>query len=64
MTRFKSMKALVLLFAFVMLFAGGFTIVSSNTVTARPACCIYVMYCMEVPPYSCWCQCIPVPCPK
>lgn len=63
MTAMRKLRALVLLFAFLVLFAGGFTIISADTADARYACCIHVMYCTLYPPYYCWCECIPVPCP-
>jgi len=62
MTLLRKMKAVILLLALVALFAGAFTIASTETVTARPGCCIYVMYCTVNPPIYCWEVCIPVPC--
>lgn len=62
MARFRNLKALVLLFAFLVLFVGGLTAVSVDQAEAIWACCIWVMYC-PVGPGPCWCECIPVPCP-
>jgi len=45
------------------MFAGAFTIVSTETAQARPKCCIWVMYCTTTPPIVCWDVCKPVPCP-
>jgi hypothetical protein len=59
----RKIRALVLLFAFLVLFAGGFSILSSETAEARYGCCIWVMYCTVEPPIYCWCECVPVPCP-
>ena len=58
----RRMKILVLVFAFLVLFAGGFTIFNSTPVDASYACCIWVMYCTQNPPIICWDVCIPVPC--
>ncbi len=59
----RRMKAVILIFAFIVLFAGGMTIVSTEEANARYACCIWVMYCTQNPPIICWDVCIPVPCP-
>ena len=63
MAAMRKMKALILIFAFLVLFAGGFSIMSTASVQASYACCIWVMYCTINPPIYCWCECIPVPCP-
>ena len=60
----RKMKAVVLLLALVALFVGAFTITTTSTVSARPSCCIWVMYCTVTPPIVCWEVCKPVPCPK
>lgn len=62
MSALKKMKALVLIFAFLVLFVGAFTIASTEDVSASYACCIWVMYCTIDEPAYCWCECIPVPC--
>jgi hypothetical protein len=62
MARLRNLKVLVLLFALLALFAGGFTILSSHEAQASYGCCIWVMYCPVEGPGPCWCVCIPVPC--
>lgn len=62
MKAMRRMKALVLIFAFLVMFAGGFTIMSTDTAEASYSCCMWVMYCTINPPIVCWCVCIPVPC--
>lgn len=59
----RKFKMVVLIFALVVLFAGAFSIVSTDSATARPKCCIWVMYCTTTPPIVCWDVCKPVPCP-
>jgi len=56
------MKALVVLFAFIVLFAGAFSITTTEKADAAYACCIWVMKCTVNPPIVCWCECIRVPC--
>ena len=62
MSRLRRLKMLVLLFALLVVFAGGFTIMSASDANAIYACCIWVMYCPVSGPGPCWCVCIPVPC--
>ena len=62
MKALRRMKALVLIFAFLVMFAGGFTIMSTEKADAAWGCCIWVMYCPVEGPGPCWCECIPVPC--
>ncbi len=62
MTAFRRLKALVLIFAFLVLFVGAFTIASTEKADASYACCIWVMYCPVQGNGPCWCECIPVPC--
>lgn len=62
MTALRKMTALVLLFALVVIFAGAFSIATTEKAEAAPACCIWVMKCTINPPYFCWCECIRVPC--
>ena len=45
MERIRKLRMLVLLFALVVIFAGGFTIMSAPDAQASYACCIWVMYC-------------------
>ena len=63
MATMRKLKALVLLFALLVLFVGAFTITTAQKANAIWACCIHVMYCTIQPPIICWCECIPVPCP-
>lgn len=63
MTALRTLKVLVLVLAMVTIFAGAFTIVSTENVQAAPKCCIWVMYCTTTPPIVCWEVCRPVPCP-
>lgn len=63
MEKFRNLKALVLVFAFLVLFIGGITAVSVDQADAAYACCIWVMWCPVSGPGPCWCECIPVPCP-
>lgn len=60
MKTLKIFKALVLLFAFIAILAGSFTILSAGQVNA--ARCCWVRVCSELPPYACWDVC--KPCPK
>jgi hypothetical protein len=62
MTALRTLKVLVLVLAMVTIFAGAFTIVSTENVQAAPKCCIWVMYCTTTPPIVCWEVCRPVPC--
>ncbi len=59
MTVLRNIKVLVLLFAFIVLFAGAFTIVSTPTTTA--ANCCWVRVCTSTPPIVCWDECRPCP---
>ncbi len=61
MTALRKVKALVVVFALVVLFAGAFTIVSSDTATASRCC--WVMVCTQQPPIVCWHECMPCPPP-
>ena len=56
----KKVKALVLLFAFLAIFLGGFTMTSSSKVEAAKCC--WVTVCTTTPPIVCWSVC--KPCPK
>ena len=62
MATLRKMKALVVLFALVMLFAGAFSIVTTEKADASYGCCIWVMKCTVSPPIYCWEECIRVPC--
>ena len=62
MAAMRRLKALVLLFAFLILFVGAITITTTQKAEAIWGCCIYVMYCTIDEPIYCWCECIPVPC--
>jgi len=55
----KKIKALVLLFAFLAIFAGGFTMMTSTPVEA--ARCCWVMVCTINPPIVCWEVCVKCP---
>jgi len=59
MTALRKVKALILLFALVVLFAGAYTIVSTDTATA--ARCCWVRVCTVDPPIVCWDECRPCP---
>jgi len=63
MRALRKFKIFVFIFVLVALLSGGLTIMSTEEVMARPACCIWVMYCTQSPPIVCWDVCIPVPCP-
>ncbi len=63
MAALRKMKALIVLFALVVMCLGAFTIMSAEKATASYACCMWVMYCTVDPPIVCWDVCIPVPCP-
>ena len=56
----KKVKAMVLFFAFLVIFVGGFTAVSAPPVES--ARCCWVMVCTIDPPIICWEECRP--CPK
>lgn len=55
----RKVKALVVVFALVVLFAGAFTIVSTDTVSAAKCC--WVLVCTTEPPIYCWHECVPCP---
>jgi hypothetical protein len=55
----KVAKAAVLLFAFLVIFVGGFTAISAPKVDA--ARCCWVMICTNTPPIICWEECRPCP---
>jgi hypothetical protein len=57
---FRKLKALVLIFIFVAVFAASFTFVTSEPAQARPCEC-YVMVCTIEPPIYCWEECVPCP---
>ncbi len=59
MRKLRTVKALVLLFAFLVIFAGGFTMTSAGKVEA--ARCCWVMVCTVNPPIVCWEVCKPCP---
>ncbi|MDH4158028.1 MAG: hypothetical protein OEW00_12215 [candidate division Zixibacteria bacterium] len=61
MANMRRFKALALVFAFLVLFAGAFAIVSTDNVEARPPCCMWIMYCTIEPPIICWDVCVPCP---
>jgi hypothetical protein len=58
----RKIRALVVVFALVALLTGGLVTIFTDNAEARPACCIWVMYCTQNPPIVCWDVCIPVPC--
>lgn len=55
----KKMKALVLLFAFLAIFIGGFTTMTAPQANAIKCC--WVMVCTVNPPIICWEECRPCP---
>ncbi|MEW5925374.1 MAG: hypothetical protein AB1746_15440 [Candidatus Zixiibacteriota bacterium] len=55
----KKMKALVLLFAFLAIFIGGFTTMTAPQANAIKCC--WVMVCTINPPIICWEECRPCP---
>lgn len=59
----RKFKAIFLLLALAILFLGSLSIVSTESATAKPRCCIWVMYCTTTPPIVCWEVCKTVPCP-
>lgn len=59
MKAFMKIKALVVILALVVLFAGAFTILSTDTVEA--ARCCWVRVCTVNPPIYCWDECVPCP---
>jgi hypothetical protein len=56
MKLFRKLKLLVLIFAVVAMVLGFSVFTAPNTATASK-CTAWCMYCMEIPPYWCWCQC-------
>ncbi len=64
MMALRKCKVIFVIFALAIVLAGGFTILTTKSADARPACCIWVMYCTVDPPIYCWEECRPVPCPK
>ena len=62
MTALRRFKVLIVVLALATIFAGAFTIVSTESAHARPKCCIRVMYCTTTPPIEGWEVCKPVPC--
>ena len=59
----RKSRMIIVIFALAILFVGALSIVSTDSATARPKCCIWVMYCTSTPPIVCWDVCKPVPCP-
>jgi len=55
MAMLRKMRALVLLFALVVLFIGAFSIMSADTAQAKRCC--WVMVCTVNPPIVCWEEC-------
>jgi len=60
MKKLRALKALVLLFAFIVILAGGFTVTTASKVEASRCC--WVMVCTINPPFVCWEIC--KTCPK
>lgn len=58
---FKKLRAVVLLFSFVVLFIGAFTILTSDISEAGKCC--WVVVCSDEPPFECWSECRPCPPP-
>ena len=57
MKALRKFRALVLVFAVLVVIFGAVSIFSVNSTTAKPPCNCWVMYCTENPPYFCWCVC-------
>lgn len=55
----KRLKALILLFAFLVVFIGGFTALTAPKVEASRCC--WVMVCTIDPPIICWEICVKCP---
>ncbi len=55
----RKLKVLVAIFVFVAIFAGAFTIMTSQPVEAKKCC--WVMVCTVNPPIICWEECRPCP---
>jgi hypothetical protein len=58
-TTLRNVKALVVVFALVVLFTGAFTIISTDTAEAIRCCWVYV--CTIEEPIVCWHECVPCP---
>jgi len=58
MTTFRKIKPVVLIFAFLVLFTGAFTIMSADSAQAERCDC-WVMVCTVNPPSMCWEICVP-----
>jgi hypothetical protein len=56
---FAKIKALVVILALVVLFAGAFTILTTDTAEASRCC--WVRVCTVNPPIICWDECVPCP---
>jgi len=63
MSTLRKCKPLAVMFLVIALVACAMTVTMTDTASARPKCCIYVMYCTVDPPIYCWEECIPIPCP-
>ena len=61
MTALRKLRALVLLFAFAVLFAGGFTVMTAGSADASRWPCCWVMVCPVLDPGPCWEICVPCP---
>ena len=55
----KSLKALVVIFALMVVFSGAFTIMSTGSADAAKCC--WVRVCTVNPPIICWDECRPCP---
>ena len=55
----RRVKTLVLVFALIILFAGAFSIVTTENATAGRCC--WVMVCTTEAPIVCWEECRPCP---
>ena len=62
MTVLRKCRMAIVIFAFMVLFVGALSIVSTDTATATNKCCIWVMYCPTEGPGPCWEACVYVPC--
>ncbi len=63
MAFFRKLRALVVVFAVLAVFAGAFSAVTAPQAEAAYGCGMWVMYCTTTAPIYCWCVYVPMPCP-
>lgn len=61
MKLFRKLKVFALLFAMLATVLGFTVLNAPKTADASGPCDCWVMYCMDIPPYYCWCECVPCP---